>query len=58
MSVRGTRYEVVGVVQAELVEQLVDMTKEVLVYGKNGCPKAVWVRGQLGGRVKTNGQSV
>ena len=40
------------------MEQLVEMANEVLVDGKNGSTKAVWVRGQLGGRVKTNGQSV
>ena len=42
---RGARYEVSGVVEAKLVEQLVDMTNEVLVDGKNGCPKAIRVRG-------------
>ena len=45
VSVRGMRYEVSGVIQAKLVEQLVDMTKEVLMDGENGCPKAVRVRG-------------
>ena len=42
---RGARYEVIGVVEAKLMEQLVDMTNEVLVDGKNGCTKAVGVRG-------------
>ena len=37
VSVRGARYEVSGVVEAKLVEQLVDKTNEVLVDGKNGC---------------------
>ena len=46
---RGTRYEVVGVVKAKLVEQLVDVTQEVLVDGENGCAKTVRVRGQLSG---------
>ena len=47
--VRGTRYEVVGVVKAKLVEQLVDVTQEVLVYGKNGCAETVGARSQLSG---------
>ena len=46
---RGARHEVIRVVEAKLMEQLVDMTKEVLVDGENGCAKAVWVRGQLSG---------
>ena len=52
---RGARYEVVGVVKAKLVEQLVDVTKEVLVDGENGCTKTIGVRGQLSSRVKSNG---
>ena len=52
---RGARYEVIGVIQAQLVEQLVDVTEEVLVGGENGCPEAVRVRGQLSGKVKTIG---
>ena len=52
---RGARYEVSGVVKAKLVEQLVNMTNEVLMYGKNGCAETVGVRGQLGGRMKTSG---
>ena len=55
VSVRGARYEVIRVIEAKLVEQLVDMTNEVLVDGKSGCTKVVRVRGQLSGRVKTNG---
>ena len=42
-------------VKSKLMEQLVDMTNEVLVDGKNGCAEAVGVGGQLSGRVKTNG---
>ena len=38
-------YQVIRIIQAKLVEQLVDVTKEVLVDGKNGCMKAVRVRG-------------
>ena len=45
MSVWGTRLEVTGGVEAQLMEQLVDKTKEVLVDGKNGCLKAVRMRG-------------
>ena len=55
VSVQGARYEVIRVIKAKLVEQLVDMTNEVLVDGKNGYTKAVRVRGRLSGRVKTNG---
>ena len=54
-SVQRAWYEVAWVIQSELVEQLVDVTKEVLVDGENGCMKAVRVGGQLSGRVKTNG---
>ena len=53
--VRGARYEVSGVVEAKLMEQLVDMTNEVLVDGKNGCAEAIGVGSQLSGRVETNG---
>ena len=45
VSVWGARYEVIRVIEAKLVEQLVDMTNEVLVDGKNGCTKVVRVRG-------------
>ena len=38
-------HKVIWIIQAKLVEQLVDVTKEVLVDGKNGCTKAVRVRG-------------
>ena len=55
---RGARFEVSGVVEAKLVEQLVDMTNEVLVDGKNGCAEAVRVGGQLSSGVETSGQSV
>ena len=37
------------------MEQLVDVTEEVLVNGENGCPKAVQMGGQLGNRVEMNG---
>ena len=36
-------YEVIGVVQAKLMKQLVDVTEEVLVDGENGCLKVIWV---------------
>ena len=58
VGVQRTWYEVSGVAQAKLVEQLVDMTKEVLMDGKNGCAKAIRVGRQLGGRVKTGGKTV
>ena len=48
-------YKVIWIVQAKLVEQLVDVTKEVLVDGENGCTKTIGVRGQLSSRVKSNG---
>ena len=44
-SVRGARYEVIRVVEAKLMEQLVDMTNEVLVDGKNGCAEVVGMGG-------------
>ena len=55
---RGARQEVSGVLEAKLVEQLVDKTNEVPVDGKNGCTEAVGVGGQLSSRVKTSGQLV